>query len=322
MSTADVALKASGVTHRYGERLACDDLSFEVGRGCVQGFLGPNGSGKSTLFKILATSYPLQQGEVSMLGMDLRNDVARIRPVLGVVFQSPALDKKLTVRENLVYGGHLYGLRGAELRSRIDEGLDRSGLRDRAADRVDDLSGGLRRRVELAKGLLSRPQLLLLDEPSTGLDPGARADLWRFLRALDDVTVLFTTHYLEEGEHADRIAILSQGRMVAAGAPADLVREIGEQVLEITARDPAALEGRIAERFGCKAVVLEHSLRIEKNDAHRLVPELVEAFGDEIDRISVSHPSLEDVYIAATGHRFWGESGEPAEPGAAKKAKR
>lgn len=245
-----------------------------------------------------------------MLGFDLRREVARIRPCLGVVFQSPALDAKLTVRENLIHGGHLYGLRGATLRARIDEMLDRSGLADRGADRVAELSGGLRRRVELAKGLLPQPQLVLLDEPSTGLDPGARQDLWRFLAELDGLTVLFTTHLMDEAEGADRVAILSEGRIVESGAPGDLVRAIGDQVLEIACSDPDGLQTRISERFDLQPTVVDRAIRIELADAHRLVPEVMDAFGGEIDRISVSHPSLEDVYIRATGHRFWGEGDE------------
>ena len=172
------AVEASGLDFRYGERQALSQVGFRVAPGGVHGFLGPNGSGKSTLFKILATILPLQTGSVRVLGMDLRTQTASIRRVLGVVFQSPALDRKLSVRANLRYGGMLYGLSGAELDRRVDKMLEVGSLRDRARDRVGELSGGLRRRVELAKGLLHGPQLMLLDEPSTGLDPGARQDLW------------------------------------------------------------------------------------------------------------------------------------------------
>jgi len=232
------AVHTRGLTFRYGDRMACNDLSFEVEAGSVHAFLGPNGSGKSTLFKILSTAYPLQDGDVSILGLDLRRDAAAIRPRVGVVFQSPALDAKLTVRENMIYGGYLYAMRGAALRSRVDEMLRHTGLSDRQSDRVSDLSGGLRRRVELAKGLLPRPALLLLDEPSTGLDPGARRDLWQFLRSLEGVTVLFSTHLMDEAEHADRVTIMSEGLVVAEGLPEDLVRDIGGEVLELICADP------------------------------------------------------------------------------------
>jgi len=308
----DLAVTAEGLTFRYGDRTACDQLTFEVAAGSVHGFVGPNGSGKSTLFKVLATAYPMQGGDVRVLGHDLRREVARIRPALGVVFQSPALDAKLTVNENLIHGGHLYGLRGGELRARVGEMLERAGLGDRGGDRVAELSGGLRRRVELAKGLLARPKLVLLDEPSTGLDPGARQDLWRFLRELDGVTVLFTTHLMEEAESADRVSILSGGKIVEAGAPGELVRAIGDQVLEIGCADPEQLRRQVSERMGVEAVVLDRVVRIEQADAHRLVPEVMDAFGGEIDRVTVSHPSLHDVYIRVTGHRFWGDGEEAA----------
>ncbi|MEM7203755.1 MAG: ATP-binding cassette domain-containing protein [Planctomycetota bacterium] len=285
--------------------MACDAVSFEVARGTVHAFLGPNGSGKSTLFKILSTAYPLQSGEVTIFGLDLARDVRLVRPTLGVVFQSPALDVKLSVRENLVHGGHLYGMSGATLEARIDETLHQAGLADRGKDRVADLSGGLRRRTELAKGLLPKPRLLLLDEPSTGLDPGARIDLWRFLRSLDQLTVLCTTHLMDEAEDADRVTILRDGRVVADGTPPDLVREIGGLVLELTCADPQALGPRVAERFGVTPQVVDRALRIERDGAHELVAPLMEFLGDEVGRVSLSHPSLEDVYIRKTGHRFW-----------------
>lgn len=310
MTTAhsdDVAVSARGVTFRYGERVACKDLEFEVARGGVHAFLGPNGSGKSTLFKVLSTVYPMQDGDVRILGSDLRSGVAAIRERIGVVFQSPALDGKLSVRENLVYGGHLYGLSGAELNRRIDEMLANTGLTDRSKDNVAALSGGLRRRVELAKGLLSKPDLVLLDEPSTGLDPGARHDLWRFLGSLEGLTVLFTTHLMDEAERADDVTILSEGSIVAAGKPADLVRSIGSQVLEVACADPEVLAPKLAARLGVEPIVLERSLRVQRDDAHKLVPDVIDGFGDEVETVAVSHPSLEDVFIQATGHRFWGD---------------
>ena len=308
----DVAVRASRVTFRYGERVACNGIDFAVETGRVHGFLGPNGSGKSTLFKILATAYPLQEGEVSIAGLDLRRDAAAIRPRIGVVFQSPALDGKLTVRENLTYGGHMYGLSGVELRGRVEEMLRHTGLEDRARDKVKDLSGGLRRRVALAKGLLSRPSVVLLDEPSTGLDPGARRDLWRFLRSQQGLTVLFTTHLMDEAEQADQVTIMSEGKIVASGTPAELVREIGGQVLEIATADPAALAPRVEQRLHLRPTVLDRTLRIERSDAHRMVQPLWEAFGPDIGSIRISPPSLEDVYIRATGHRFWGDGTEGA----------
>lgn len=303
------AIEARGIHFAYGSRMALTDVSFTVERGTMHGFLGPNGSGKSTLFKILATILPLPRGEVVLCGLDLRAQVSAVRRKIGVVFQSPALDRKLTVRQNLTYGGHLYGLRGRELGQRIDVLLGHTGLTERDSDRVGDLSGGLRRRVELCKGLLPQPEVLLLDEPTTGLDPGARRDLWQFLRNQEGLTVLVSTHLVDEAEQLDQITILDEGAVVASGAPKELRESIGGEVLEIDCEDPPALGKVIQERFALAPLVLDRSLRLRARDAHRLVGDLVDAFGDRIRRISLSHPSLEDVYIQKTGHRFFKEGG-------------
>ena len=308
------AIQAEGIHFAYGKRTALADVSFTVEPGTMHGFLGPNGSGKSTLFKILATILPLQQGDVRLVGLDLRTQVAAVRHRIGVVFQSPALDPKLSVRQNLVYGGHLYGLRGQELRRRIDALLVQTDIIDRQRDRVGDLSGGLKRRVELCKGLLPRPDIVLLDEPTTGLDPGARKDLWQFLRSQQDLTVLVSTHLIDEAELLDQITILDRGRVVATGRPQELRESIGGEVLQIDCDDPAALGRDIQLRFGLGIepgtvpVVLDHSLRLQVENAHRLVADLVDAFGDRVRRLLLSHPSLEDVYIQKTGHRFWVEN--------------
>jgi ABC-2 type transport system ATP-binding protein len=226
---------------------------------------------------------------------------------IGVVFQSPSLDKKLTVEENLRHQGHLYGLRGATLRSKMDELLARFGLADRATERVEKLSGGLRRRVELAKGLLHKPELLLLDEPSTGLDPRVRRELGNYLEELrdkDGMTILLTTHIMEEADHCDRLAILDRGKLVALDSPAALKEQIGGDVVNVGARDPERLRGLIEKKFGVKLTVVDRTLRIERPRGHEFIPELVEAFPGEIDSVSVGKPTLEDVFIHLTGHRF------------------
>src|SRR5205085_11865145 len=234
-------------------RRALNGLSLQVEPGEIFALLGPNGGGKTTLFRLLSTLIPLQPtGDVKILGLDLRTQTADIRRQVGVVFQAPSLDKKLTVRENLLHQGRLYGLSGRALQSRMHVMLDRLGLADRVGELTEKLSGGLRRRVELAKGMLHEPRLLLLDEPSTGLDPAARSDLWKYLdevRARHGVTVLLTTHLLEEAEKADRIAILSEGSLVALGSPADLRATVGGDAITIQTSAPQDLAGRIHERF-------------------------------------------------------------------------
>jgi ABC-2 type transport system ATP-binding protein len=305
---ADTAIDVSAVSHRYGSRTAVDGLSLSVASGEIFVFLGPNGSGKTTLFRVLSTLIPLQSGEITMLGYSLRSQAGSIRSRLGVVFQAPSLDKKLTVAENLHHQGKLYGLNGSKLRNRCHEMLAALGIDDRAGDRTETLSGGMRRRVELAKGLLHRPQLLLLDEPSTGLDPGARSDLWKYLeqiRKTDGVTIVLTTHLLEEAERADRIAIMHNGRLAALDTPAALQASVGGDSITIRAEDSNGLARAINERFACGAVVVDGSVRLEQPAGHHWVAKLVEAFPTEIQTITLGKPTLEDVFIDRTGHRFW-----------------
>jgi ABC-2 type transport system ATP-binding protein len=293
-----LSVEIDGLTHRYGERLALDGVSFSVRKGEIFGLLGPNGGGKTTLFKILSTALRPTSGSARIEGIDVRDDAVRRR--IGVVFQAPSLDQKLTVAENLLHQGHLYGLMGSALRRRIDEELGRFKLSDRARDRVEKLSGGLQRRVELAKSLLHQPEVLLLDEPSTGLDPGARRDLWDALRSLKGVTVLLTTHLLEEAERCDRLAILHKGKLVALGAPLDLRGEIGGDVVTIRAKDAEALAAAIREKMGETATVVQGAVRLSRERGHDLVGRLVETFPGLVESVTVAKPSLEDVFLTKT----------------------
>ncbi len=303
-------IRVEGLTHRYNSRTALDGVSFEVRAAEIFGLLGPNGSGKTTLFRILSTLMIPSGGRAVILDCDAALDPNGLRRRIGVVFQAQSIDVKLSAEENLRHQGHLYGLSGASLKSRIAEMLGRVGLADRAHDRAETFSGGMQRRLELAKGLLHRPSVLLLDEPTTGLDPGARRDLWQYLAILreeENVTVVVTTHLMDEAERCDRLAILSEGRLVALGTPAELKREIGGDVILLEARDPESLARRITARFGAQAAVLESKVRVERENGHRFVTDVVEAFPGEIDAVSVSKPRLEDVFIHRTGHRFWSE---------------
>ncbi len=312
MST-DPAISIQGLTHRYGDHVALDAISFGVACGEIFGLLGPNGGGKTTLFRILSTILPLQQGIATLLGLDVARRQDDVRRRIGVTFQSPSLDIKLSVRENLSHQAYLYGLSGRLQRQRVDSLLEQLGLASRASDRVESLSGGLKRRVEIAKGLLHQPQLLLLDEPSTGLDPGARHDLWRYLRQLrqqSGVTVLVTTHLMEEADHCDRLGILDRGRLVAIGTPDELRASIGGDCVTIEPKPGTDLAQLIESQFSVTSTRVGESLRIERERGHEFVREVVEAFPDDVLSISFGKPTLEDVFIQRTGHRFWEEEPE------------
>jgi ABC-2 type transport system ATP-binding protein len=293
-----LSVEVDGLSHRYGERTALDGVSFRVPSGEVFGLVGPNGGGKTTLFKILSTALTPSSGAARVAGLDVRDGAVRRK--IGVVFQSPSLDGKLRISENLLHHGHLYGLSGADLRARIDQELSRFGLADRKGERVEKLSGGLQRRVELAKALLHRPEVLLLDEPSTGLDPGARRDLWDALRSLKGVTVLLTTHLLEEAERCDRLAILHKGRIAALGEPMALRAQIGGDIVSMRSRDPGRLASSIREKLGEEPQVIDGTVRLSKERGHEVVVRLVESFPGLIESVTVAKPSLEDVFLART----------------------
>lgn len=313
MEEAELAIRALGVSHAYGSRQALVDLSLEVRRGELFAILGPNGGGKTTLFRLLSTLLPPQKGSLSVLGYDVALQAAAVRGLIGVVFQAPSLDRKLTVTENIRLQAALYGLSGRELTRRLDELLDHFTLKDRAHELTERLSGGLKRRVELAKGLIHRPAVLLLDEPSTGLDPAARRELWQYLRQLqgaERTTIVLTTHYLDEADGADRVAILNEGRLVALGPPEELRAQVGGDTITIETPDPPVLAADITERLGLPARTVADAVRLEIPDGHTWIARLIETFPGRVNGIRLGRPTLEDVFIARTGHRFWRERHE------------
>ena len=313
MSNA-AAVQVLNLTHNYGDRKALNGVSFEVQRGEIFALLGPNGGGKTTLFKILSTAITPSGGTAMIMGFDIRTQATDVRRRIGIVFQNPSLDKKLTVLENLRYHGQLYGLRGAALTDRVNEMMDRLMIADRAANLVETLSGGLARRVELAKGLLHRPEVLILDEPSVGLDPGARRDLWLYLQKLrekENVTILVTTHLVDEGDRSDHVLVLNLGQVVAIGTPESLKREIGGDVISITTRDAEKLSAAIQQKFSVRPTIVNGTLRVEKEQGHTFIGHVVDAFPEMVDAVSLSKPTLEDVFIARTGHRFWEDQPQP-----------
>jgi len=301
------ALEVEELRHRYGERIALDGVSLRVERGELFGLLGPNGGGKSTLFRILSTLLAAGGGAARVLGHDVAREPDRVRRRLGVVFQHASVDRTLTVEENLVHHGHLYGLSGASLRAAVATVVGRLGLGERRRDRVGRLSGGLQRRTELAKALVVGAELLLLDEPTSGLDPAARREFLGFLaelRRAEGITVVLTTHDMEEAERCDRVAILDRGRLVALGAPEALKAQVGGDVLVVVGPDPARLAERVRERFGLAGRLVDGTLRLERARGHELVRDLIEAFPEEVRTVSYGKPTLDDVFIRLTGHRL------------------
>jgi ABC-2 type transport system ATP-binding protein len=305
-----IAISANQLVKSFGERRALDGISLEVRRGELFCLLGPNGGGKSTLFRVLATLLLPDSGTATIAGHDVVTAAAEVRARLGVVFQSPSLDGKLSILENLRCGGALYGLRGAELESRITEATKALNLTDRLHDLVETLSGGLQRRAEIAKCLLIRPEVLLLDEPSTGLDPGARLDLWAALEQLRSehgVTALCTTHLMEEAARADRVGIVSAGKLVALGTPEELTAAIGGDVISLgVSKETGAdqLATTITAKTGIPSSVVEGEVRIEHAEAYAFAAKLAGEFPKEITSLRIARPTLEDVFIARTGRLF------------------
>jgi len=297
-------IEVQDITHQYGDRVALSNVSFDVKKGEIFGLLGPNGGGKSTLFRILSTMMVPTDGHAIIAGQDVERNPGEVRRHVGVVFQTQSLDKALTVQENLRAQGHLHGLSGVILRDRMERAMERLGLSDRRKDLVETLSGGLKRRVEIAKALLHQPQVLLMDEASTGLDPAARRDLSRHvenLRQSEGVTILLTTHILEEADRCDRLVLLHQGKIVAEGTPGELRSRIGGDVVVLETADTKTLAAKIEQRFGLHPSVMDGRVRVEIQNGHRFITEVVEAFPGAIESVGLHKPTLEDVFVRETG---------------------
>jgi ABC-2 type transport system ATP-binding protein len=308
------AVQCNQLSRRYGERTALDQLDLSVNTGEIFAVLGPNGSGKTTLFRLLSTLLEPTSGSASIFGNDLIKERDAVRKSIGVVFQSPSLDKVLTAEENLRHHGHLYGLRGRALAEKITQMLEAVNLADRRHERVGSFSGGMRRRVELAKGMLTEPRLLILDEPATGLDPAARIDMWTYLmrvRKEQGVTVLLTTHLMDEADRCDRLAVFDRGKLLACDSPSALKDRIGGDVITLATTQPAAVRSALRDRLhldDAHIMEVDGVIRLERPRGHEFVPQLIEALPGLIDSVSVGRPTLEDVFIDLTGRRLRGDA--------------
>jgi ABC-2 type transport system ATP-binding protein len=312
------AVQISSLSHTYkGKRKqepvrALNGVSFAVDPGEMVAVLGPNGSGKSTLLRVLMTLQPPLEGQVSVEGHDVATEAAAVRRLIGVVFQQPALDIHLKVCENLIAVGRLYGLKGAELGQRVDAALDEMGLTDRRETLVAQLSGGLARRVELAKALISQPRLLIMDEPTTGLDPVARRDFWRLLnqrRHQSGMAVLTTTHLLEEAEACERVAILDRGELLAFDRPENLRLQVGREVLSVEAEDLDQVQKDLEQELGLAGTVVDGTLRLYLGDEVGL-DAVRRCIGARMRLLRLAPPSLDDVFLHFTGRSLAAQAAE------------
>ncbi|MCY3005191.1 MAG: ABC transporter ATP-binding protein [Planctomycetota bacterium] len=301
------SIAISGLSHRYGEKVAIDDLSLEIPRRSIFGVLGPNGSGKSTLFRLLSTLVPVQSGTIRMLGYDVSKDQQAIRERIGVVFQSPSLDRKLTARENILFQAALYSIPQSQARARVAELSKALGIEEQLDIKIDKLSGGLRRRVELVKGLLHQPELLLLDEPSTGLDPLSRLELWHSLEQLrleHSTTIVLTTHLLEEAEKCDRIAILDHGRLLVDDSPEALRTSTGQIVFSVATNEPHKVIEQLEKQYGFHGSFHGGSVRIVRQQTDISPMEVYASLGSLVSSMTIGPPSLEDVFLRLAGKSF------------------
>lgn len=306
-------LEVRGLAHRFDGRAVLEGLAFRVGRGEIVALLGPNGCGKSTTLRVLTGGLAPDAGELLLDGEPVRPGGRALRRAMGVVFQSASLDARMTARENLSMAAALYGVGDAP--ARVAELLDFTHLADRADEPVQDFSGGMRRRLELARALLHGPTLLVMDEPTTGLDERSYREAWERIEALRDtrgLTVLLTTHRAEEAQRCDRVVVIDGGKVIAEGPPEELRRRVSGDVLTLEAADPEALAREVSARFDVDASVLDGKLVLERERGHELIPRLVEAFEPgRIRSLSMHRPTLADVFVKLTG-RSLGDDGPPA----------
>jgi ABC-2 type transport system ATP-binding protein len=311
----DLAIEASELRKTYPPATAAlDGVSLAIGAGTIFGLLGPNGAGKSTTVRVLCTLSRPDSGQARVAGIDVLSDPPRVRRAIGVVGQKHGADPQASARENLVLQGEFYGLRGRELAERVSRTLERFGLDDVAERPAKTCSGGMQRRLDIAMGLLHRPRVLFLDEPTTGLDPEARIELWleiERLAAEEHMTILLTTHYMEEADRlASRLAIIDRGRVVAEGAPAQLKSELAGDTLqvELAGADDARARAAIARVAGVDEVELEgRTLRARARDGGAAIPAVLaalEAQGVTAAAVTLARPSLDDVYLRYAGRAF------------------
>ncbi|PID38412.1 MAG: ABC transporter [Proteobacteria bacterium] len=306
------ALELRQLSHRYGKRLALDKLDLRVSPGSVVGLLGPNGSGKSTALSIIAGLLPLQEGEVLLHGQPLHRLGARGRALVGVVFQQPSLDAKLTARQNLNLYAMIHGLQGKRAATAVDAQLAAAELEGRADDPVKTFSGGMRRRLDIARALLPTPPLLLLDEPTAGLDEVSFRQLWRQLETLrkkGQVTILLSTHRPDEAERCDLLAVLAEGRPQVVDTPEALRARVAHDTVAIIPADPREAEpllDELRDHFKLPGLLSGNELVLEHPAGHELIPRVVERYPGRLASVALRRPTVGDVFLKITGQTLDG----------------
>ena len=314
------AVLVSGLEKHFGDLKAVQGVDLEVESGETFGFLGPNGAGKSTTINILCTLLNPTVGTAQVAGFDVVKDRMNVRRNIGLVFQAPTLDEYLTAEQNLRFHGTLYGLTKRENDARMEKVLNMVGLYDRKDSTVLTFSGGMKRRLEIARGLMHSPRALFLDEPTVGLDPQTRATIWEYINELkkqENITIFLTTHYMDEAENCDRIAIMDQGKIVALDTPEELKRQVGKDRVTIETQDNAQAIKALSDQFEIDAHISEESVVFSVENVEHFVPKLFKEFSLPILSVSVARPTLDDVFMSHTGRTIRDSEASTSERNAA-----
>jgi len=308
-------IKACGLTKRYGELTAVKNISLDVAHNEVFGFLGPNGAGKTTTIHILCTLVLPTEGQAWIAGFDIVKEASRVRQSIGLVFQEPTLDENLTAYENLSFHGMIYGMTGPHLKNRIREVMELAQLWDRRDHLVKTFSGGMKRRLEIARGLIHFPQIVFLDEPTIGLDPQTRRNVWEYIHEMRwkyGTTIFMTTHYLDEAENCDRIAIIDEGEIIACDSPARLKQMFHGDLIKIKSQDKFQLQRILQDKFIYEAELYEEGISLQVENADTVLPEILRELSEaDIETVSLVKPSLDDVFIKLTGRTIREENVRP-----------
>jgi ABC-2 type transport system ATP-binding protein len=300
-------IEVKSLSKNFGNIAAIRDVSLEVEEGTIFGFLGPNGAGKTTTINILCTLISPSSGSASIAGHDCTRDSSLVRKAIGIVFQDTTLDRDLTAYENLMLHAYLYNLKKSDMKDRIHDALHFVGLYDRKDDTIKKFSGGMKRRLEVARSMLHRPRVLFLDEPTLGLDPQTRANLWEYIVDLPkkhNVTIFMTTHYMDEAEVCDQIAIIDSGSIIAAGTPDELKKTVGGDVIHIKTSDNSRAKDELERHFRLDVSEENGELYFTSSHGDACIPEIIKTLGETVHSVRLQRPTLNDVFLNMTGKKI------------------